>query len=96
MKVVCIAAAMNTTFMGLHIAIPAIVIYALIRSKTQELIDEIDEHSLRCANLLAERWVSRSGAQFDPDSGGNTLTLRVQGKDVKVYAEDKLIRPVKV
>ena len=91
-----IAAAMNTTFMGLLVAIPAIVIYALIRSKTQELIDEIDEHSLRCANILSERWSNLSGATFDPDSGGNALTLRVQGKDVKVYAEDKLIKPVKV
>ncbi len=90
-----IAAAMNTTFMGLLIAIPAIVIYALIKSKTQDMIDEIDEHSLRCANLLSEKWTMLTDSEFDPDSGGNTLTLRVQGKSVKVYAEDKLIKPMK-
>ena len=89
-----IAAAMNTTFMGLLIAIPAIVVYALIRSKTQEMIDEIDEHSLRCANLLAERWSKLPDSGFDPGIGENTLTLKVQGKEVKVFAGDKLL-PIK-
>ena len=59
------------------------------------MIDEIDEHSLRCANLLSERWTKLTDAEFYLDSGGNTLTLRVTGKAVKVFAEDKLITPIK-
>jgi len=50
-----IAAAMNTTFMGLMVAIPSIVLYSIFKSKTQQIIDEIDEHSLRITNTLVER-----------------------------------------
>lgn len=47
-----ISAAMNTTLMGLAIAVPAITIYTLIHNKTVQLIDEIDEHTVKLINLL--------------------------------------------
>ena len=50
-----IATAMNSTFCGLSVAITAIMIYALVKSKTQKIIDEIDEHSLRIVNALVEK-----------------------------------------
>ena len=47
-----ISTAMNTTLMGLAIAVPAILIYTFINSKTVKLIDEIDEHTVKLINLL--------------------------------------------
>jgi len=46
--------AMNTTFLGLFIAIPALVMYTIIHNKTNKIIDEIDEHTVKMINLLTE------------------------------------------
>jgi biopolymer transport protein ExbB/TolQ len=45
---------MNTTLTGLAIAIPAILIYTVLRSKTNHIIDEIDEHTVKLINLITE------------------------------------------
>jgi len=47
-----ISTAMNTTLMGLAIAVPAIMVYTVIHNKTVQLIDEIDEHTVKLINLL--------------------------------------------
>ncbi|MFQ5675195.1 MAG: MotA/TolQ/ExbB proton channel family protein [bacterium] len=47
-----ISTAMNTTLMGLAIAVPAILIYTFINNKTIKIIDEIDEHTVKLINLL--------------------------------------------
>ncbi|MCG3119115.1 MAG: hypothetical protein ALAOOOJD_01446 [bacterium] len=47
-----IYAAMNTTLLGLAVAIPTILIYAFIHNKTAKIIDEIDEHTVKLINLL--------------------------------------------
>ncbi len=47
-----ISTAMNTTLMGLAIAVPAILIYTFISTKTARIIDEIDEHTVKLINLL--------------------------------------------
>ena len=47
-----IAAAMNTTIVGLGIAIPTILIYTLLHNKTTKIIDEIDEHIVKLINLI--------------------------------------------
>ncbi len=47
-----ISTAMNTTLVGLAIAVPAIMIYTLIHNKTVQLIDEIDEHTVKLINLM--------------------------------------------
>ena len=47
-----ISAAMNTTLLGLGVAIPAILIYTLLHNKTTKIIDEIDEHTVKLINLL--------------------------------------------
>ncbi len=47
-----ISTAMNTTLMGLAIAVPAILIYTFINNKTMQIIDEIDEHTVKLINLL--------------------------------------------
>jgi biopolymer transport protein ExbB/TolQ len=49
-----IAVAMNTTLFGLAIAIPAIIVYTIIHNKTNQIIDEIDEHTVKLINLMTE------------------------------------------
>ncbi|MDZ7362966.1 MAG: MotA/TolQ/ExbB proton channel family protein [candidate division KSB1 bacterium] len=44
--------AMNTTLLGLAVAVPTILIYAFIHNKTAKIIDEIDEHTVKLINLL--------------------------------------------
>jgi len=47
-----ISAAMNTTLMGLAVAIPTILVYTFLHNKTSKIIDEIDEHTVKLINLL--------------------------------------------
>ena len=47
-----ISTAMNTTLVGLSVAIPAILVYNYVHSKTMKIIDEIDEHSVKLINFL--------------------------------------------
>ncbi len=47
-----ISTAMNTTLMGLVIAVPAILFYTFLLNKTTKIIDEIDEHTVKLINLL--------------------------------------------
>ena len=50
-----IALALNATFLGLVIAIPALLVYSFLQSKATKLIDEIDEYSLKAFHLLRPR-----------------------------------------
>lgn len=47
-----IGTAMNTTLMGLMIAIPSILVYTYLNNKTTKIIDEIDEHTVKLINLI--------------------------------------------
>ncbi|MBN2013032.1 MotA/TolQ/ExbB proton channel family protein [candidate division KSB1 bacterium] len=47
-----IAVAMNTTLAGLIIAVPAILLYTFIHNKTIQIVDEIDEHTVKLINLM--------------------------------------------
>ncbi|RMD95081.1 MAG: MotA/TolQ/ExbB proton channel family protein [Calditrichaeota bacterium] len=47
-----ISTAMNTTLLGLMIAIPSILIYTYLHNKTIKIIDEIDEHTVKLINLI--------------------------------------------
>jgi biopolymer transport protein ExbB len=44
--------AMLTTLTGLLVAIPAIVAHSVITAKTNRIIEQIDEHSVKLINLL--------------------------------------------
>ncbi len=50
-----ISTAMNTTLLGLLIAVPAVLVYTYITNRTTRIIDEIDEHTVKFVNLLTER-----------------------------------------
>ncbi len=47
-----IATAMNTTLVGLLVAVPAILVYNYVHNKTMRIIDEIDEHTVKLINLI--------------------------------------------
>ncbi len=47
-----ISTAMNTTLVGLFIAIPTIFAYTYLTNRTGKIIDEIDEHMVKLINLL--------------------------------------------
>lgn len=47
-----ISTAMNTTLMGLAIAVPAIICYTFLHNKTMQIIDDIDEHTVKLINLI--------------------------------------------
>lgn len=51
-----IAEAMNCTAFGLITAVPALLFYAILQGKTQSIVDDINEGSLRVVNfVLANR-----------------------------------------
>ena len=47
-----IAIAMNTTAMGLIVAVPCMVLFSILGSKANAIIEEIDESSVRLLNFL--------------------------------------------
>jgi len=47
-----IAIAMLTTLWGLIVAIPGLLVYTLLNTKTQAILDDIDEHSVKLIHLL--------------------------------------------
>ncbi len=47
-----VATAMNTTIFGLAVAIPTLILYNIIQSKTNQIIDEMDEHLVKLINLI--------------------------------------------
>jgi biopolymer transport protein ExbB len=47
-----ISLAMSTTAFGLIVAIPCLLFHAILQSKVNRLLDEIDEYSLKTANML--------------------------------------------
>ena len=49
-----ISVAMNTTLAGLSVAIPSILIYTILHNKTNRIIDEIDEHTVKLINLMTQ------------------------------------------
>ena len=48
-----ISEAMNCTAFGLVVAIPCMVIYTVLQTKTTHIVDEVDEYSVKLINLLA-------------------------------------------
>ncbi len=47
-----ISKALNTTAVGLTIAIPALVAYRMLESRVDHLVLEIEQHALRFVELL--------------------------------------------
>ncbi len=89
-----IATAMNSTFTGLSVAITAIMIYALIKSKTQKIIDEIDEHSLRIVNALVEKSYKTHKYHIGVTQLKEGVGIHVTHNNIKIFTDNKLIKEV--
>ncbi len=50
-----ISVAMNTTAFGLMVAIPMLLLHAMLQSKTGQIVDSLEMASVRFLNLLGER-----------------------------------------
>jgi len=50
-----IAMAMNTTAMGLMVAVPCMIFFSFIGAKANTIIEEVDESSVRLLNFLANQ-----------------------------------------
>lgn len=55
-----ISVAMNTTAFGLMVAIPLILIYAVLQTKTTELVDSLEMASVKFLNIIMERTTTTS------------------------------------
>jgi biopolymer transport protein ExbB/TolQ len=64
-----IAVAMYTTFFGLLVSIPILVVHSLVAARANALLDEVDHYGLRTINLLNALRVSPS----QPQGGGPTV-----------------------
>jgi biopolymer transport protein ExbB len=91
-----IATAMNSTFSGLSVAITAIMIYALVKSKTQKIIDEIDEHSLRIVNALVEKSYKTHKYHISVTQLKEGVGIHVTHNNIKIFTDNKLIKEVTI
>ena len=60
-----IALAMHSTAMGLIVAVPTLFAHAFIQSKTNEIISDIDQYSVKLINLLSAAHRTTGGVQED-------------------------------
>lgn len=50
-----ISVAMNTTAFGLMVAIPLLLVYAVLQSKTNEIVDSLEMATVKFLNIVTER-----------------------------------------
>jgi biopolymer transport protein ExbB len=55
-----ISVAMNTTAFGLMVAIPLLLIYALLQTKTTQLVDSLEMASVKFLNLITEHPIAEA------------------------------------
>jgi len=51
-----ISTAMNATMMGLGVAIPAMIAYAILMSRTNKVVAQVDQSAIRIMDLLQQRY----------------------------------------
>lgn len=91
-----IAAAMNTTYLGLLIAIPCITLYTIFRNKTQSLIDQIDQYSLKLVNVLVERSYRTHKYHIKTSDLKDGVGLHVTHNNIKIFTDNKLIKEISI
>ena len=57
-----ISVAMNTTAFGLMVAIPLLLMHALLQTKTNQLVDSLEMASVKFLNAVTERQLNPAGA----------------------------------
>ena len=79
---------------GLAIAIPCIIIFTLYHAKTQKIIDDIDEHSLKLANLLSERSYRVHKYHISTAQLKDGVGIHVMHNNVKIFTDNNLIKEI--
>lgn len=91
-----ISAAMFTTLAGLVVAIPAIVQFSLFKAKTQTIIDEIDEYSLRLVNALVEKSYKVQKFHISASQLKEGIGLHVTHNNIKIFTDNKLVKDINI
>jgi biopolymer transport protein ExbB len=91
-----IATAMNSTFTGLSVAITSIMIYAFLKSKTQKIIDELDEYSVRVLNALIEKSFKTHKYHISASQLKEGVGLHVTHNNIKIFTDNKLIKEINI
>jgi biopolymer transport protein ExbB len=91
-----IATAMNSTFSGLSVAIASIMVYAFLKAKTQKIIDELDEYSLRIVNTLVEKSYKTHKYHINASQLKEGVGIHVTHNNVKIFTDNKLIKEVNI
>lgn len=91
-----ISAAMSTTYLGLLIAIPSIALYTFLRSKTQNIINQIDQNSLRLVNVLVERSYKTHKFHIAASQLKDGVGLHVTHNNIKIFTDNQLIKEITI
>jgi biopolymer transport protein ExbB/TolQ len=91
-----IATAMNSTFTGLSVAITAVMVYAFIKAKTQKLVDELDEYSLRIVNALVEKSFRTHKYHISSAQLKEGVGIHVTHNNIKIFTDNKLVKEVNI
>jgi len=67
---------MNATMLGLGVAIPCMIAFAYLMSKTNKLVAEMEQSALRTSDILRQRYFSATKAP----TGERTFTETVLRK----------------
>jgi biopolymer transport protein ExbB/TolQ len=78
-----ISVAMNTTAFGLIVAVPMMLVYAVLQNRTNRIIDNLEEYALRLVNL-ANQMIRENNSSERYASSGNGGT---EGRRSRVEAE---------
>ncbi len=91
-----IATAMNSTFMGLSVAISAIIVYSFLKAKSQRIIDEIDEHSLRITNALVEKSFKTHKYHISAAQLKEGVGFHITHNNIKIFTDNKMIKEINI
>jgi biopolymer transport protein ExbB/TolQ len=89
-----IATAMNSTFCGLSVAVISIIIYAFLKSKTQSIIDNLDEDSRRVVDALIERSYESHKFHISAAQLKEGVDVHVTHNTVKIFIDNKLAKEI--
>jgi biopolymer transport protein ExbB len=91
-----IATAMNSTFLGLSVAITAIMVFSILKAKTTRIIDELDEHSLRIVNALVERSFKTHKYHISAAQLKDGVGLHITHNNIKIFTDNKMIKEINI
>lgn len=77
-----ISTAMNTTALGLSVAIPVMVCYAFLHSRQNHLLEEVSEYSAKVVDLLTTR-------HYQPFSQGGAYPDKLSEKQIREFGKNQ-------